>query len=373
MRSRPSHPMFNGARILIAPLDWGLGHASRCIPIIRRLRELDARPIIGADTGPLAVLRDAFPDLQHVRLPGVQVSYAKGVSQTWAMARQFPTMLRSVREEHQLFLNLSRQLRLDAVISDQRFGIRADGLPSVIVTHQLYPFTPLAQGLLRRINSRHIARFDLCWIPDNEESPGLAGALAHGTHMPRNARFIGPLSRMDPARAIMPDKNYRIVCVISGPEPQRSILERELMRLLPAIPGEHLIVRGMPGPVPDERRGHVRSIGHLADDALTGALLGADLIVGRTGYSTVMDLERIGRTALLVPTPGQPEQEYLGRLHKDNGRFIVQVQGELDIAAALESRVAGTRIPTTRDSGERQLDVAMKELAGLLPGRCSGT
>ncbi|HNK39720.1 MAG TPA: hypothetical protein PL002_00960, partial [Flavobacteriales bacterium] len=94
---------------------------------------------------------------------------------------------------------------------------------------------------------------------------------------------------------------------------------------------------------------------------------------GRTGYSTVMDLERIGRTALLVPTPGQPEQEYLGRLHKDNGRFIVQVQGELDIAAALESRVAGTRIPTTRDSGERQLDVAMKELAGLLPGRCSGT
>ncbi|HMZ50249.1 MAG TPA: glycosyltransferase, partial [Flavobacteriales bacterium] len=131
--------------------------------------------------------------------------------------------------------------------------------------------------------------------------------------------------------------------------------------------------RGMPGPVPDELRGHVRSIGHLADDALTGALLGADLIVGRTGYSTVMDLERIGRTALLVPTPGQPEQEYLGRLHKDNGRFIVQVQGELDIAAALESRVAGTRIPTTRDSGERQLDVAMKELAGLLPGRCSGT
>lgn len=364
---------FNGARILVAPLDWGLGHSTRCIPIIRRLLELDARPVIGADKGPLALLRDAFPTLPHVRIPGADIHYAKGTSQAWVMARQFPAMLRSVRQEHHLFLNLRRSLALDAVISDQRFGIRAEGLPSVLVTHQLFPFTPLAQGLLRRYNLSRIAPFGRCWIPDDEEAPGLAGELSHGPHLPRNALYIGPVSRMDPARAIAPPENYRIVCVISGPEPQRTLLEEELMRRLPAIPGKHLLVRGKPEPVVDGTIGNVRRLGHLGGDALTGALLRAELIVSRTGYTTLMDLARIGRSALVIPTPGQEEQEYLGHLHARTGRFLVQAQAELDIAKALESGTAGARIPVLRDDDGRHLDEAVRELAGMVRGGASGT
>lgn len=361
--------MFNGARILITPLDWGLGHSTRCIPIIRRLRELDAEPVIGADKGPLALLRDAFPDLPHVRVPGVEVRYAKGASQTWAMATQFPAMLRSVREEHHLFLNLRRQLQLDAVISDQRFGIRAEGLPSVIITHQLFPFTPFAQGVLRRINLRSVARFDRCWIPDDAQEPGLAGELSHGRNVPHNARYIGPISRMDPARAIASEQKYRIVCVISGPEPQRTLLEEELMRQLPRIEGRHLLVRGKPEPVLDETIGNVRRLSHLGGDALTGALLQAELIVSRTGYTTLMDLARIGRSALVIPTPGQEEQEYLGQLHSRSGRFFVQRQDAMDLQKALEaSRDTGQATSAKALGNDRDdaLEHALQDLARLI-------
>lgn len=360
--------MFSGARILITPLDWGLGHSTRCIPIIRRLRELDAQPIIGADKGPLALLRDAFPDLPHVRVPGVEVRYAKGASQTWAMATQFPAMLRSVREEHHLFLNLRRQLQLDAVISDQRFGIRAEGLPSVIITHQLFPFTPFAQGVLRRINLRSVARFDRCWIPDDAQEPGLAGELSHGRNVPQNARYIGPISRLDPSKAIAPANKYRIVCVISGPEPQRTLLEEELLRQLPRIEGQHLLVRGKPEPVLDETIGNVRRLSHLSGDALTGALLQAELIVSRTGYTTLMDLARIGRSALVIPTPGQEEQEYLGELHSRSGRFFVQRQDAMDLRTAWKaSRDKGqaTSSNVRGGGGGDALEHALQDLARL--------
>lgn len=369
--------MFSGARILITPLDWGLGHSTRCIPIIRRLCELDARPVIGADKGPLALLRDAFPELPHVRVPGVEVRYAKGASQTWAMAAQFPAMLRSVREEHHLFLNLRRQLQLDAVISDQRFGIRAESLPSVIITHQLFPFTPFAQGVLRRINLRSVARFDRCWIPDDAQEPGLAGELSHGRNVPQNARYIGPISRMDPSKAIAPANKYRIVCVISGPEPQRTLLEEELMRQLPRIEGRHLLVRGKPEPAQDETVGPtagapgiVRRISHLGGDALTGALLQAELIVSRTGYTTLMDLARIGRSAVVIPTPGQEEQEYLGELHRRSGRFLVQPQDALDLATALQAsrpkaQAPGFNTGSAVPGGDR-LDRALQDMARLI-------
>jgi UDP:flavonoid glycosyltransferase YjiC (YdhE family) len=358
--------MFNGNRILITPLDWGLGHSTRCIPIIRRLLELDARPVIGADKGPLTLLRDAFPELPNVRIPGVEVRYAKGRSQGWAMAKQFPAMLRSVREEHHLFLDLRRSLQLDAVISDQRFGIRADGLPSVIITHQVFPFTPIAQGLLRRFNLHQIRPFDRCWIPDDAQAPGLAGELSHGAMLPANARYIGPVSRMDPASAIAPAKHYRVVCVISGPEPQRTLLEQELMKQLQRIDGDHLLVLGKPDPPLDEVVGNVRRMGHLGGDALTGALLQAELIVSRTGYTTLMDLARIGRRALVVPTPGQEEQEYLGELHARSGRFVVQAQDHLDVATALASTSSAVK---AAKPDPQLLERALQELAALIHSR----
>lgn len=356
--------MFNGARILVAPLDWGLGHATRDVPIVRRLLERDARPVIGADKGPLALLRDEFPDLPCVRIPGVEVRYSSGGDQLWSMARQFPAMVASVRRERSLFDRLKDELKLDAVISDQRFGIRSPELPCVLITHQVFPFTPFAQAALRKLNLHHLSRFDRCWIMDDAAAPGLAGELSHGRDMPRNACYIGIASRMQPVAVA---RRYRIAAVISGPEPQRTILENILIDQLPAIQGEHLLVRGKPGSHDVKMAGRLTVVPHLAGAALAEALCSAELIVSRSGYTTLMDLVALRRTALVIPTPGQTEQEYLGRLHAASGRFLVQAQDRVDLHTALRTIGAGqVNDPMDRSPSAGPFERALEELATLI-------
>lgn len=356
--------MFQGARILVAPLDWGLGHAARCVPVIHALMEHGAVPVIGADKAPLVLLREEFPLLGHVRIPGMEVRYANGRSQAWAMAKQFPAMLRQVRKEQHMFERLRRELALDAVISDQRFGIHAAGLPSVLITHQLFPFGPFAQGVARRINRRHIDRFDLCWVPDHSDAPGLSGALSHGTDIPPQTRFIGPLSRFTDMGVIRADSRYRVVAVISGPEPQRTMLEDAVRSQLQKIEGSHLIISGKPGSG-DLQHGNIRTVGHLKAEELSAAMRNAELIISRTGYTTLMDLDAIGRGALLVPTPGQLEQEYLGRLHREMNLHSIQEQHRLNIAEVLLDPPGNIR-PREKSTA---LLPAMNELAHLLTQR----
>ncbi len=355
--------MFHGARILVAPLDWGLGHSTRDVPVIRRLLELDARPVIGADKGPLALLRDEFPQLPWVRIPGVNVRYSKSRTQLWSMARQLPAMIHSVRAEHALFDRLRAELQFDAVISDQRFGIRAADLPSVVITHQVLPFTPFAQAALRKLNRSNLARFHRCWIMDEPEAPGLAGELSHGRGLPSNARYIGTISRLQPPKQVL-GSTFRIVAVISGPEPQRTLLEHILLDQLQRTEGSHLLVLGQPGQGAERTVKNVRVVPHMAGKALANALTSAELIVSRSGYTTLMDLVAIGRTALIVPTPGQQEQEYLGELHQRTGRFTVQQQEAVDLAAALRTRPATfDHRPPTRNP---LLEQALQDLASLI-------
>jgi hypothetical protein len=346
--------MFQGSRILVAPLDWGLGHAARCVPVVRALQELDAVPVLGADKGPLALLREEFPKLEHVCLPGLEIRYGEGRNQSWALARQVPAWLRQADKEHRMFLRVLPGLRLRAVISDQRFGIRAPDLPSVLITHQVFPFTPFAQGLARRINRRHIRRFQRCWIPDQAEAPGLAGDLSHGKGLPENARYIGPLSRFrDSTPAESKEHHWHTVTVISGPEPQRSLFENAVRAQLSRIDaGLHLI---LPGKVDVK----TQRLPQLPTPDVHAALLDAELIISRSGYSTLMDLEAIGRGALLVPTPGQSEQEYLARLHGRQGHHMVQDQHGLDIGAAFQ-QPPGRRPSRKKDEA---LQRAMSELA----------
>lgn len=360
--------MLRGKRILVAPLDWGLGHSTRCIPIVHALLQRGAVPVIGADKGPLALLRSEFPELEHVRIPGATIRYSKSRSQLWSMARQFPEMVRSVRAENALFDRIRRDLRLDAVISDQRFGLRTAALPSVLITHQVFPFTPIAQGALRKLNLRHIARFDRCWIMDEPQAPGLAGELSHGIMIPANARHIGTLSRMhltpNPSLEERGESRYRIVAVISGPEPHRTMLEGILTEQLQRIEGRHLLVRGLPGSAAQDRAGNVLRVPHLNSRDLATAMASAQLVVSRSGYTTLMDLVALGRSALVIPTPGQAEQEYLGMLHAHTGRFVVQQQEQVDLKAALhDPRTANQGEPV---QGHPLLEQALDELGTLL-------
>ena len=183
-----------------------------------------------------------------------------------------------------------------------------------------------------------------------------------GAALPKNARYIGTLSRMGVHQTAR--ERYDIAAVISGPEPQRTLLEHRLMEQLGRIAGNHLLVLGQPDKPRNERSGSVSIRSHMSGDELAGAMSGARLIVSRSGYTTLMDLAALGRSALIIPTPGQQEQEYLGRLHARTGRFLVQSQESIDLMAAMKS--IGKHEATARANGNELLAAALHELAGLM-------
>lgn len=314
---------------MVAPLDWGLGHASRCAPLIQQLINSGAEPIVGANGKSAFWLKSRFPQLRHVEIPGMEVSYSAKSSQIWAIAKQIPRFLKSISNERSTLKRLIAEYSIDAVISDQRFGLYSKDVPSIIITHQTHPITPVSQSILRKQNRLWLAAFDEVWIPDNDKK--LAGKLSDKIDEPPSYH-IGHLSRFQHL-SVTPVSSYTCVAVISGPEPHRSILENQVVSQLESIPGEHLVLAGQPANY-REQVGHVHIHGDMPDAELLPHLLGCELIIARSGYSTLMDLRTINRGALLIPTPGQPEQEYLAALHADGSGFIVQNQDDLDIQYA---------------------------------------
>lgn len=309
-------------KILVCPLNWGLGHATRCVPIIRQLLAENHEPVIVADGFPLAFLRQEFPTLRFIEYPSYDVYYATGKSQVGAMIFNFPNIIKGIVAEYVWLHNLLRSEHFDQVISDNRFGMWNKRVHSVYVTHQLMIKMPdnlkFLEPLVHHIHKFFVNRYDECWIPDRVENGGLSGDLSHKYPLPRNTRFIGTLSRFQGLKNIQPNTDFDVVSVISGLEPQRTIFEDSLILKYKNRMEKTLIIRGQPQAENYKRQiGNVTLVPHMADAELAAVLIGAKRIVCRSGYSSIMDLDAIDclRKAELIPTPGQTEQEYLSAMH----------------------------------------------------------
>jgi hypothetical protein len=323
-------------RILLAPLDWGLGHATRCIPVIKELLRLKCEVIIAASGDQKALLIEEFPLLPFADLPGYGIKYGKNRALTFLkIITLIPKILIRIKQERGWLKRFMQKEPLDAVISDCRFGLYNKELYSVFMTHQLRirtSFGAAADRCLQRIQYRMLRHFDLCWAPDTPApSTSLAGALSHPKHLPSiPVRYIGPLSRFEKGSSTMPDGSAPPVCdlliLLSGPEPQRSIFENAILEQLIAYKGTTILIRGLPGRstggTPATGRPgasdlsathpHLTIHSHLPAAALNAIVAKAALILARPGYSSVMDLMKLGKKCIFVPTPGQTEQEYLG-------------------------------------------------------------
>ena len=312
-------------KVLVCPLNWGLGHATRCVPIIRQLVADGHEPVIMADGFPLSFLKQEFPSLRFIEFPSYSIYYAAGKSQVGAMFFNMPNIIKGVVNEHFWLRNLLQKEHFDQVISDNRFGLWSKRIHSVYITHQLMIKMPVnlkfLEPLAHRIHSFFINRYDECWIPDRLES-GLSADLSHKYPLPKNARFIGTLSRFQSIEDIEPDSSFKVVAIVSGVEPQRTIFEDKLMLQFKNLPEKTLIVKGQPSDSKNEIKiGNVTLVSHLPDTELAGFLLGADRIICRSGYSTIMDLDALKclRKAEFTPTPGQTEQEYLATVIMSSG------------------------------------------------------
>jgi hypothetical protein len=310
-------------KVLVCPLNWGLGHASRCVPIIQQLIDEGHTPVLVSDKHPLSFLRQEFPTLRFIEYPSYSISYSKCSTQFFAMLRSFPAIFCGILKEYFWLKKLLRQEHFDQVISDNRFGMWNKHTHSIYITHQLMVKMPLLLKILEPffwwLHCQFILQYNECWIPDLENrNISLSGDLSHQYPLPKNAKFIGLLSRFSDLKNVIPNNEYRFVAVLSGIEAQRSKLELQLIKRFEKLDFKTLIVRGLP--VEEENwtnLGNVQLVSHLPKEALAAVMLGAKLIIARSGYSSLMDLKALNclHKAELIPTPGQTEQIYLASYH----------------------------------------------------------
>lgn len=305
-------------RILVAPLDWGLGHATRCVPVIHSLRTAGCEVILAGEGKAETLLRAEFPQLPFLHLNGYHIRYGKTkAALIGRLFFQIPAILQSIRQERVWLDEAVRRQAIDAVISDNRYGLHHKNIFSVILTHQLRiktPFGKTADDALQRLHYRYLNRFDECWVPDAEnEAISLAGELSHPEAKPAvPVRYLGPLSRF--AQKKIPDVSKHLLILLSGPEPQRTLLENMLLQQLNDYHEPVVLVRGLPGQA--NYPGVLPNVtvhNHLPAVALEPLMRQATCVIGRCGYSTVMDTAALQKKCILIPTPGQTEQEYLAK------------------------------------------------------------
>ena len=318
-------------------MDWGLGHATRVVPVIRLLREAGAEVVLGADNKPLAFLRQQFPDAEWVRIPGYQPEYQKRGSLLLKMALSVPKMLVEAGKGHRLLEKIIEQKKIDAVISDNRYELWSEKVPTVFMTHQLNILLPdiLASGrpIVRYMIYHFIRKHNELWIPDFQGEPNLSGKLSHVRKMPlANTFFIGPLSRFERDQDTQnpkPENRIDILCLLSGPEPQRTLFEKRLTEQLENSPFNSVLLSGKPDENRITKRGNLEIRSHAGDEEMRRLISSAGIIVCRSGYSSLMDLASLGTKAIVVPTPGQPEQEYLAKKMKEENLLYAVNQKDL--------------------------------------------
>lgn len=327
-------------RILIAPLDWGLGHTTRCIPIIKFLLRCNCTVIIASEGQSYHLLRAEFPTLQFLHLKGYRVRYAN--HKRFLLIKilfQLPKILNTVIQEHRWLKKTIIKHSIDAVISDNRYGLWTKRIPTAFITHQLQIKVPnkWIERVLRKANYQHINKFQNCWIPDYRNTPNLAGNLSHPAQLPTiPVEYIGALSRFTLNGNT--SNIYEVMILVSGPEPQRTIFEQLITQQLSNYRGKALLVRGLPADseVP-KSFDQVTIINHLPAIKMAAAIQASKFVVSRAGYTTIMDMVKLGKRCILVPTPGQTEQEYLAFNLQDQGICLAAEQQHFNLQKCLQT------------------------------------
>lgn len=328
-------------RVLVAPLDWGLGHATRCIPIINALLTNHCEVVLAGEGKTVTLLQQEFSQLTCIPLKGYNIHYGKTKWEVYGkLLLQIPKILEAIHLENEWLEDVIDTYDIDAVISDNRYGLYTDRIPSVFITHQLLIKTSLgdkADRFLQKFNYHFVDDYSTCWVPDVEDVViNLAGELSHPAIKPKvPVHYIGPLSRFQYSGQKGEAKH--VLFLLSGPEPQRTLLEERLLAQVGQYSGPVLLVRGLPGETAINRQApaNVAIVNHLEATALEQAIKEASFVVARCGYSTVMDLMALQTKSILIPTPGQTEQAYLASHLTAQGRALCIQQEQFDLAAAL--------------------------------------
>lgn len=304
--------------ILIAPLNWGLGHATRCIPIINALQSKGFNPIIASDGNALELLKKEFPQLSCLELPSYEIKYAKKAHNfKWKLIKNSPKILDAIVKEKKLIKKWIKEYDIKGIVSDNRLGVYSKNVPSVFITHQLNVLSGKTTWISSKLHKKFIKKYTECWVPDVQGKINLSGKMGHVEEPIKKIKYIGPLSRLAKKDVEM---KYNLMVMLSGPEPQRTLLEGKLILELKKYKGNILFVRGI---IEDEQvcsvENNITYYNFMTTEQMELAYNESDLILSRSGYTTIMDLAFLEKKAFFIPTPGQFEQEYLAQKLQEEG------------------------------------------------------
>jgi spore coat polysaccharide biosynthesis predicted glycosyltransferase SpsG len=327
--------------ILISPLDWGLGHATRCIPIIKELLKNNCTVIIGGSGNAGELLKKEFPQLIYEEAPATKIRYSKSAAGfIWALLKQIPQAITQYKLEKKWLQEIINKHEINAIISDNRYGLYNQKISAVIITHQICIKTGLGKyvdGLFNRlVTYKLLEKFQAVWIPDNKENPTMGGELSHPTVAPHVPLiYLGILNRFSQVDAVV-SKTKKILVLLSGPEPQRTLLENKMIQQLPSLNWQVDVVRGLPASAQTiENLNAVHFYNHLDTERLFEKIKEAELIITRSGYTSLMELLPLNKKCIFIPTPGQTEQQYLAQLQQNNGRALCFNQEDFNVEKAI--------------------------------------
>ncbi|MBW6458185.1 MAG: hypothetical protein K0B52_03390 [FCB group bacterium] len=325
--------------VIYAILNWGLGHATRSAPIIRRLINDGNRVVIISHGQALTLMKEQFPECIFRDIRDKNIQYASnGIMFVFKIVSQFPKMVLGWEYERRKMRELEKEFHPDLVMTEMRLGFWSKNIPSVLITNQLRFFLPpglkWAEILGEWFNFLVFRHFDHIFVPDIAGEPNLLGDLCHKGRIAKhpNVRFVGCLSSITPDDN-PPEKDIDLLISISGPEPQRTMFEEIVLSRIADLSGKVVITLGSPGRegITEFDNGRITIYPHLDRGTMANIMQRAKFVISRSGFSTVNELFVLRKSAMLVPTPGQTEQEYIARHFHRQGIFHYCRQEDLDL------------------------------------------
>ena len=318
----------NTLRTLVVPMNWGLGHATRLIPVIRELKNTGTEVLLGGSPLHQKIIQEDIAGLETVELPSLNIRLSGHKTQVFSLTLQLPIFLFQILKEHLALRKLIREKGIDIVISDNCYGLWNRSVYTVFITHQLQIKLPrnirFFEKTVNRINSFFIRKYNECWVPDMEEAGGFAGELSHTLKKKHNIKYMGILSRFMPEEFNVTEarknRKKRILFILSGPEKQRTVLETIIRQEIRNISEEYdyTVIRGQLSTTDNDTG---LWLAHANSGEMFRLIQEASIVICRAGYSTIMDLLTLKKPAILIPTPGQTEQEYLAKYLSGKGYF----------------------------------------------------
>jgi len=293
-----------------------LGHATRCIPIINALIKANYEPILASDGNALFLLQKEFPLLKNYKLPSYNIKYSKiGKNLKFKLLLSIPSVISAVKKEQKIVGQIIKKENLAGIISDNRFGVYNSNIPSVYITHQLNVLSGKTTRITSKTHQKIIKNFNECWVPDFETESNFSGNLGHLETHDFNVKYIGILSRFKYEKSEIVND---LLVLLSGPEPQRTLLEEKLLTELKNFKGKVLFVRGvLDNNLKLTPPNNIKILNYMLSNELEKAINQSEIVIARSGYSTIMDLVVLGKKAFFIPTPGQLEQDYLAKNLKE--------------------------------------------------------